>query len=322
MKSQFRITRSAGAILLTFLAFFTLLATSCSNAISTPENRYALVIGLGTNNGTVTCANADFDADDMGNLLLTTGWTSVTKLISSGNGLDTPTSPTYDNIKAAIDALASEVGNDTSATVLVYYSGHGLATNGYLIPYDATSGSSVTEPAKLISPATLSNWLGAAGCKNKILILDSCYSGNFVDPGSAGDTSPQDSNTATGTTETGLLVAAISNLNTLITASLERDGDPSILTISAAGSDEASYSGTDGTNGTTVYTNGVFTTFLLDSATHGDRDKDGYVTMTEAYDYAKTGIATYWNSIWASSGAALLPHISGGAGDLVLFVNQ
>jgi hypothetical protein len=316
-KTACRACRAGPAALIVVASLLSASMTGCANRIATPANRYALVIGLGTNNGGVTCRNADYDADDMGSLLGTTGWTSVTRLISSSNGtIATALQPTYDNIRAAVSTLAREVGSDSSATILVYYSGHGLESNGYLVPYDATSGGAVTAPEKLISPATLSSWLGAAGCRNKILILDSCYSGNFVDSGSAVDTSPQDSNTATGTTETGLLVAAISNLNSLIAASIEREGDPSVMTISAAGSEEQSYSGTS------AWSNGVFTTFLLDSATHGDTDNDGYVTTTEAYTYAKAGIATYWNPMYLVYGYALLPHISGGSGDLVLFVNQ
>jgi len=310
--------RARAAALIAIGSLLPAIMTGCANRIATPANRYALVIGLGTNNGGVTCRNADYDADDMGTLLGTTGWTSVNRLISSSNGsIATALQPTYGNIQAAVSALASEVGSDSSATVLVYYSGHGLESNGYLVPYDAVeSDGYIHDINKCISPATLSNWLGAAGCRNKILILDSCYSGNFVDPGSAVDTSPQDSNTATGTTETGLLVAAISNLNSLVAASVEREGDPSVMTISAAGSDEQSYSGTS------AWSNGVFTTFLLDSATHGDTDNDGYITTTEAYAYAKAGIATYWNPMYLTYGYALLPHISGGSGDLVLFVNQ
>lgn len=294
-----------------------LLGMGCANTIATPANRYALVIGMGTNNGDVTCLNADYDADDMGTLLETTGWTTATKLISSDNGLTTPTSPTYANIQSTIAALATKVGSDTSATVLVYYSGHGLATNGYLIPYDAVeSDGLIHDLNKCVSPATLSNWIGAIGCKNKMLILDSCYSGNFVDTGSAVDSSPQDSNTSSGTYESGLIYTAIANLNDLISASVEREGDPSVITISAAGADEESY------GGSSSYTNGVFTTYLLEAATKGDLNYDGYVTTTEAFAYAKKAVKAYWNYIWASSGIALLPHISGGSGDLVLFVNQ
>ncbi len=323
--------RRQGAPLALLLALASAAALAgCSADIATPTNRYAVVIGVQDYPAdTADLSFPDDDAIDMRDVLAAQGWSVSTPIISIG--------ATYSAIHDSIaTTLANLVGSDRDATVLVYYSGHGSLDNstGYIIPYDglvATGTQVETEPgsgvwveiagtnpasrAKWITPAMLTAWLDALPCKNKILILDSCYSGNFVITGDSIDASPQDSNTTSGTTEDGLLATAIGNLNELIAASLAGSGSPDVLAISAAGSADLSYE-------TGAVSNGVFTYYLLKAAASGDSNGDGYVTATEAFAYAKSCIKAYWNSVNASSYLAFLPHISGGTGDLVLYVNK
>lgn len=314
--------------LLSALALAAALA-GCSQDIETPTNRYAVVIGVQDYPGdTADLTYPDDDANDMESQLTAHGWTVIKSLINA----DATHDLIRDAILSAVDGLASRVETDENATVLVYYSGHGsiIGETGYIIPQDGMVSQlqqtspgvwenvAVTTPASLanwISPSTLSAWLDALPCKNKILILDSCYSGNFVVAGDSIDASPQDSNTSSGTTEDGLLETAVGNLSALIAASLEGSGAPDVLAISAAGSADLSYE-------TGAVSNGVFTYYLLKAAASGDANGDGYVTATEAYAYAKSCIKAYWNSVNAASYAAFLPHISGGTGDLVLYVNK
>ena len=81
--------------------------------------------------------------------------------------------------------------------------------------------------------------------------------------------------------------------------------------------------------------NGVFTYYLLQAATFGDVNNDGYVTITEAYSFAKSKVKNvwdaqysnntdYWETFYNTYGYVpdFLPHISGGTGDLVLYVNK
>ena len=277
------------------------LLASCQLTVpTTPSNRYALVIGVQD----YQAANVndlnypDDDANDLTVLLNSQGWIVKNTLINSD--------ATYANIEADIAALST----DPSATILVYYSGHGtsLDSTAYILPYDITLNSA----AKWITPATLTSWMAAVPARHRLLILDSCNSGGFVTSDAAVDTSPADYSQADFTTsDTGLIAAALSRFNSMVAANIANFGNPEIQVLSAAGSDEFSY------DGTLKMANGVFTYYLLAAADSGDADGDGVVTVDEAYVYAKARIKAVWNK--QRSYEDFLPHISGGTGDVVLY---
>jgi uncharacterized caspase-like protein len=333
------------------LALAALLA-SCQLASvpTTPSNRYALVIGVQDYPDAPYVNSSDLsypddDASEMATLLAAQGWTVEKKLISTSDGtIATDGSPTYANIESAIAALST----DSSATILVYYSGHGSldGDTAYIIPYDGLK-TTVTpyiyngqthyyqddDLTKWITPATLTSWMAAVPAKNRLLILDSCYSGAFATSDAAVDTAPADYSQSNQTTsDTSLIAAALSKLNTMLAANVMNFGSKEVQVLSAAGSNESSYDGTDGTNGTIDMKNGVFTYYLLmagetNSSTglaKGDADGDGAVTVDEAYVYAKAQIKANWNSnysyiVW---GEDFLPHISGGTRDVVLYAGS
>lgn len=338
--------------MLAVLAAFALVELACSNSasISTPANRYALVIGVQdypdatyTYKGQSCTTSSDLDypdddAADMADLLSKEGWTVTQRLISSSDSaIATTGSPTYANIESDIASLSA----DSSATILVYYSGHGsVSSDGstvYMIPYDGllttatVSGGYVyhdSDESKWISPATMTNWLAAVPAKHRILILDSCYSGGFTLSDGAVDTSPADYGTyEDGTSETGLLSAALSKFGTLISSNISSYGDTEVLTLAAAGSDEYSYDDSE-------HKHGAFTYYLLKAADSADTDGDGYVSMTEAYIFTKSKIQSVWDAEYSSDKVAqeyynyygyvpdFLPHISGGTGDLVLYAGE
>lgn len=327
-KTRIRIIGALAGAIAAALAF-----AGCSNitASSAAANRYAIVIGVSTYNtyspeGTYpNLSYPDNDAEDLATLLASKGWTVKYSLVDSA--------ATYSTIKADIASLKGIV--DSSSTVLVYYSGHGITnTSGEacIIPADAVTATSSADysfnEAKFIPASTMSNWLGALSCKNKTLILDSCYSGGFVDAGSSTDAIPSSYGTYEGGTEASLLAAALGNFGTLLQNSISNGGDPDVLTITAAGSNE--YSWDDGS-----HKHGAFTYYLLQAATSGDSDGDGYVTASEAYAYAKAKIKSvwdaeyltnlpYWKQYYYYYGYVpdFMPHISGGTGDLVLYNNN
>lgn len=321
-------------VLLASLAIAILASCSLSNqSISTPSNRYALVIGVqdypDSENDSSDLNYTDDDAAELADSLAEQGWTVSTRLISTSDaGIDTDGSPTYANIKAAVEALST----DDSATILVYFSGHGSTDDGtpYIIPYDGLKTSEQYYPGygyyqdsditKWITPVTLRSWMDAVPAKNRVLILDSCYSGGFTEDANAVDTSPDDYSQALGTTsETSTLFAALSNFNNLLAANLSSLGTRDVVALSAAGSDEVSWD--DSTSG-----HGAFTNYLLKAAAAGDADGDGYVTVAEAYSYAKAKIKANWNTdynqSWYRTEWDFLPHISGGTGDIVLYAPE
>lgn len=315
------------AVLLASLAMAILASCSLSNqGVTVPGNRYALVIGVqdypdsAHNNSDLKYT--DDDAAELADALIGQGWTVNTRLISTSDaGIDTDGSPTYANIKAAVEALST----DDSATILVYFSGHGSTDDGtpYIIPYDGLTTDEtpyygnyyqVYDQTKWITPATLRSWMESVPAKNRILILDSCYSGGFTGDANAVDTSPDDYSLKYGTSaDTGILAAALANFNSLVAGNLAALGSRDTVALSACGPDEESY------DGTASMANGVFTYYLLKAADYGDSDGDGLVTVAEAYAYAKEQIKGNWNALYYGYDEDFLPHISGGTGDIALY---
>ncbi len=306
--------RGAGAsiALILVLSLGTILA-GCSipsSGLTTPSNRYALVIGVQDYPGTNNDLNyPDDDANAMNTLLSAQGWTVRSVLL---NG-----SATYDNIKSEINALST----DSSATVLVYYSGHGSDYTGTpsIIPYDGLTISDNFDITNWITPATLTNWVAAVPAKHRLLILDACFSGGFTLGDGSVDTAQADySQLSYHTLDKGILIGALSKFGALVADNLSTFGDQEVLALSASGSEELSWD--DGGS-----QHGAFTNYLLKASTSGDTDGDGYVTVNEAYAYTKKQIRENWNIDYLHSSDPLewdfLPHISGGTGDIVLYAN-
>lgn len=296
-----------------------LLLASCQGSFTvpanTPANRYALVIGIKTYQNVISLRYPENDADSMRDLLISKGWT-VSTLKSAQAGKSA--------IEAAIAAL--NPSNDPDATILVYFSGHGSGSDldltvasreAWIIPYDATFDTSTW-----ISPDALFSRIESRPARNRIVILDACNSGGFALSDEAADTSPPDYNRMMGTrSETLLVDAALSDFSRLFTSSITSYGSSSVTVLAAAGSKEVAWDDMIGRSD-----HGVFTNELLKSATYGDEDGDGVVTVDESYRYAKSRILADWNAKYYylrdQTGAYtgdFLPHISGGTGDLALF---
>jgi hypothetical protein len=318
------------------LAGALVLLSACAQDLKVPANRYALLIGIQDYPGAGNDLNyPDDDVNALAPLLASEGWTTVTTLLN-GNA-------TSANIEAAIRNLSV----DDDATILVYYSGHGSTSStgetAYLIPYDGlvyspATGTSV-DRSKWITPAIMTQWMAGAHAEHRMLILDSCFSGGFALGDGSVDTSPANYGVYEGgTTESPTIFAALSKFSTLVSANLSSYGAQEVLTLSAAGSGEPSWDAGD-------YQHGTFTYYLLRAGTEGsdgqlpaDSDGDGLVSVNEAYVFAKKAIKLNWDSRYAGLTEDqayayinnpdigyvpdFLPHISGGSGDLALFVKQ
>ena len=260
------------------------------------------------------------DATAISQLLSGQNWTTKLALDSDATRAD---------IVGDISNLAASV--ESNSTVLFYFSGHGNPTNdgtsGIIAPYDTeveknsdndpiyVNGIVQTIDTTVISATQLASMLSALPTKNIIVILDCCYSGNFVSPGSAIDASPQDYSSMPSFSA---FSTAVANFGSLLSANASASGQKSPIVISAAGSEEFSY------DGTAAMQHGVFTYFLLQAATNGDSNGDGVVTTTEAFAYTQKAIMSWGASLTAADYALyapFLPHISGGTRDLVLFTD-
>ncbi len=212
-------------------------------------------------------------------------------------------------IRTAVAALRDLPPEDT---VVMYFSGHGYLDEtdriAYIIPYDGITEDMRFVRENWISPADMVSWFQELATDRIVLILDTCNSGAFADPWNSIDLSPQQ---FTGTSFPVFPLAAFARFGELVRKlSAPRTGAPPIV-IAASGADEESWE-----SPSILYRHGIFTKYLLDSAYNGDRNGDGWVTATEAWHYAAKAILSRWNSgAWTD----FMPHITGGARDIVLF---
>ena len=259
--------------------------------------------------------------------------TAISQLLSGQNWttkLALDSDATRADIVGDISNLAASV--ESNSTVLFYFSGHGNPTNdgtsGIIAPYDTeveknsdndpiyVNGIVQTMDSTVISHCNCAvDAVRRFSAKNIVVILDCCYSGNFVSPGSAIDASPRIIHPMPSFSA---FSTAVANFGSLLSANASASGQKSPIVISAAGSEEFSY------DGTAAMQHGVFTYFLLQAATNGDSNGDGVVTTTEAFAYTQKAIMSWGASLTAADYALyapFLPHISGGTRDLVLFTD-
>lgn len=317
----------AAAVQIFLVAFIAAAAASCS--VQDRARRVAYVYGVSLYDRSVAEGMShnlrfcDDDANSMAALLESSGYTVHRRL--SGTTYDTPSSlPT----RAQIQADIASVGSDTDRAVF-YYSGHGDrnddsgTVSDYIVPYNV-SNSIVT--SDFISSTELHSWLAPCPAAQKILILDSCYSGGFVNTQGDLDLAapvfgPNDEYGDTPPLSV-LDPSLISPLLYRFMAGGSASSDT--LVLSAAGSMEYSFEASG---------HGIFTGALLDStkpysgstgAARADSDGDGVVSVIEAFSYAAMVIDVTWNAYYSanlSDGlyADYFPHVSSGSRDSILF---
>jgi hypothetical protein len=285
-----------------------------------PPTRTALVYGIsiydtdhgegvdGTDNLTYT----DNDALDLASSLASHGWTVETG-ISNLDAENDGSGVTRLAIKNDIAALAG-----TDGLVLFYYSGHGTTIDGEaaICPFGSVP-LNINTYDELITVSDLVSMFEATGLKNVIVILDSCYSGGFVENGATVDGVPpifDQSNFNKDIKYTWF----IDSLGDAILGYLAYSADSNYVVISAAGSGEFSY------EYDLPFEHGIFTYFLLQAieadVNVADRDDNGYVTTSELYAYCAAGIDKYWNSEFTY--ADYLPHLSGTAREYALWATD
>jgi uncharacterized caspase-like protein len=214
---------------------------------------------------------------------------------------------------------------------LFYYSGHGgqiapgLPGDSETVPnsdsndewiflYDSYKSTlpppEYTDLTKTINDDELATLLRTIPCVRKIVILDACNSGGFI-----GNVLEKDGILSDFSFGSDGIFTNLSNAVNLYT---NFDGDKSdipstdALVIAASGEREESYEG--------LYDHGVMTYFLLKSATKGDLNRDGYITVSESYYYIYKNINTNWNNTTSALiYDVFFPRVSGGPIDYILF---
>jgi uncharacterized protein YjdB len=218
-----------------------------------------------------------YDLKAMGSALQS-GTIAYTKLVSRGN-------LTASGMAAAVADMASWGIDDDDVTVF-YYTGHG-ESNG-LVGVDLAPGQqsfNVYTFAQLQS--ALSNVPG-----NVIILLDSCYSGSLINAKRA-------ASSAGSFVSNAIAAFSAAESRTAFSAKAITSGTK-FHVIASSAADKVSYSATD------LY--GVATLALTDamgwshngpragskySALHGDANKDGVLTVAEAYTYAAQSVRDF-----------------------------
>jgi len=243
----------------------------------------------------------DDDAEALADALRIKGWT-----VSEGVA-DTAIDATNE-LAAGLDVITNAIAGlaGTEGIVLFYYSGHGGLVNGEsaIVPYGTIGNES-----GWITASELIAMFKAAGLENVVIILDSCYSGGFVEDGATVDAIPDvfgDNNG--GNIDYTWFVDATDDA---IRGYMSYEGDSGYVVIAAAGAGEASYE-------SSTYKHGIFTYALLRGADTGeaDLDGDGHVNTSELYAYCAAFIDRYWNS---ASSDDYMPHLSGTAREYALW---
>jgi len=307
-----RRARSTSALTL-FAALTTLIVTlaGCSlfptNATTLGSEKYAVIVGINDYPNLPSGNQLNYciaDATAIYNMLKAAGWDAHLY-----------TDATKSTIEAALASVPA--GQDS---FVFYYSGHGdsgTSESAYIVPSDfdgATYGS-------MISTSELSGWLASVSSTNKSVILDSCYSGAFIGSSDTLDSAYDytvdtlwSSTTYLQKSSAATMFFRFGDLLAQNAASASKNPSDAPLVISAAG-----WNATSREEGS-PYNHGIFTYYFLQAAQtnstsgfmKGDADKDGVLSLLEAYHYAEVKLEAQVNQF------GFVPHISGGLRDFAL----
>jgi len=213
--------------------------------------RLALLIGNSTFNNTDSFPNLRTPANDVGD------FARVLQQYGGFEILDRLVDATFDAINQRIEQLFSEA--EQGDLVLLYYSGHGYRDadgRHYLI---AANTQPNLPQSTGIRESFIHDVIGNSRSRQRVVILDCCFSGTFIEGRKSG---------ATGS----LLVE-------------ELKGEVEAI-LASSGPIQDSFEGKD--------RNSLFTKFLLEGIKTGkaDQNEDGQISVDELFNYAEQKVRT------------------------------
>jgi hypothetical protein len=304
-----------------------LILASCKLELN--YDKYAIVYGISDYpSGFNDLASTDDDARDMNDLLSNQGFQVIVRV--TDDGIVDPTTPanppnideaTYDQLGRDFQAVAAQA--DLDDLFLFYYSGHGdqvpsaLSENTpgsdsqeevLVLVDDAPVGMPISAIRALYDDE-LATLLTTIPCARKIVILDSCYSGGFIGNSAEADAIPPDF-----TFGPDGLLDILGNAIYLYSNYQDYGSDippTEAMVLAASGERDFAYETSSG--------NGVMTTYLMESAVSGDLNRDGYITVSESFNYIYRNINENFNAVMWPIADVFFPHVSGGPIDYILF---
>ena len=166
---------------------------------------------------------------------------------------DTADKPTRGKIMSALSVMLNNAASND--TVLFFYSGHGfeVASEGYILPIDANINA-ITDTAILLK--RVDEMFAQSAAKVQVMVLDACHSGVRRDKSGLGRTA---------------------GFGREIEARIAQSEGRVML--SSCGVDQSSFEYPEKKHG-------VYTYYMLEALQgKADRDKDSFVTVSEAHDY-------------------------------------
>jgi hypothetical protein len=331
------------------MAVLAALICSCSlfDYSGVTVKKYALVYGvtgyiypLASNmipDGSPNLTYPHLDAQDMSSLLEGQGYEVKSRWVDGdgyvwvdgvrGSNIDVDGSeaPTESVIKSDLSSLTATIGSTDQ--FLFYFSGHGMqdTSTSPSIEYIVPSGGIITDTTAYpgytayygdldssISDAEMGGYLSEyIKTSRKIVILDTCRSGGFIDNSLEADATPSTTDPKVISLATvNTLAEAIKCYAAFSSTSASGVSPYNAAVLSAAGADEDSYDDGDKRHGAMTY-------YLLKTPTYADLNGDGAITVREAFAYVKAAIEENWNKDYPSY--AFTPHVSGGPVDWVLY---
>lgn len=181
-----------------------------------------------------------------------------------------------------------------------------------LILYGSIGGFLSGEYGRTLRDDELAQLLDAVPAGRKVVILDACNTGGFIGSSPAYDALPHDYS-GERTSVRGPLHAAYRQYVEFGSRAIADISSPDTIVITAAGEQEESWEWQE-------LGGGVFTTFFIESVLHGDRNRDGWVSLLEAYRHTFDRIELRWNA--RTPERAFAPRISSVPVDFVLFTAE
>ncbi|TVQ23427.1 MAG: caspase family protein [Spirochaetaceae bacterium] len=324
------------------LAAFMVAVAGCSPPARPVVGGYAIVYGVSDYGapavGTIRINSLPFprsDAIAIAALLGDQGYDVTLRMDSDA---------TTENLFADIEAVAAEMEQEgrTDAPFFFYFAGHGIgAGTDHLYPaalvdaldtaspsgarsaflfFHPNSGSHPADWSQIIadqgvSETRLRDALFAAPIVSarSLIVIDACHAGGFIEAGTSHDALPADyTGSGRGVSAADALSAFGLSVDAWSTgASGSEQPAASAIVIASSGAYEWAWE--DSRLG-----HGIFTYFFLEAPRYADRNHDGWITVTEAYNHAAARVDAYWNELVSGSNR-YMPRMSGGATDFVLF---
>ncbi len=230
-------------------------------------------------------------------------------LYFAGHGIGAGTDDRYP--AALVAALDSASPAGARSAFLFFHPNTGSNPTDWSQVIDDQAVSETRLRAALFAPDTEGGATGARAIvsRRSIIVIDACHAGGFIEAGTGYDATPADY------TGSGRGVSAPDALSAFaLSVSDWNAGGPdggSAIVVASSGAYEWAWE--DSRLG-----HGIFTFFFLEAPRYADRNHDGWITVTEAYNHAAARVDAYWNGL-VSGSHRYMPRMSGGATDFVLF---